>query len=447
MTQIQEIAAQAETTAKKLGIDKYDIYGSSVDETSVQVDKGEPKQVKASNRSSVIVRVWNSDNRLGVTTTSDVDPIGLELALKTAQEASDFGATEHVPDFSPEAAAPTAAVDVDPQPQVPVSNLIEQLVAAEKTLLEAHDAIASVPYNGLAQRDIERFYINSEGALRQEARTYASIYLYGKTEQEGRKPRAAGAMRIHQGMSQLDTEGCLREAEDKIISHLNYEKIPSGKYRVLFSAEAFLSLLGAFSNLFNAQSVLDKRSLSTPESIGTQIASPLLSVYDDALHPENVSAETFDGEGTPTRRLPLITDGVLANFMHSAGTAKRLNASPTGHASIGAKVTVGANYYHVLPGKAASEDFSIESADNVIWIDDLQALHAGVNALQGSFSLPFDGWMLHRGEKTSIESATVAGDIQDVLKSIIYVEPEVEITPGGICPRIWVDSLSITGES
>ncbi|MEO0536042.1 MAG: TldD/PmbA family protein [Cyanobacteria bacterium P01_A01_bin.123] len=446
MTQIQDIAAQAETTAKKLGIAKYDIYGSSVDETSVQVDRGEPKQVKASNRSSVIVRVWNNDDRLGVTTTTDLDTTGLELALKTAQEASDFGAKEHVPDFSPEATAPTANVEVESQPQAPVSNLIEKLVAAEKTLLEAHDAIASVPYNGLAQRDIERFYLNSNGALRQEARTYASIYLYGKTEQEGRKPRAAGAMRIQSGLSQLDTAGCLKEAADKIISHLNYEKIQSGKYPVVFSAEAFLSLLSAFSNLFNAQSILDKRSLSTPESLGTQVASPLLTVYDDALHPENISAETFDGEGTPTRRLPLITDGILANFLHSAGTAKRLKAKPTGHASIGAKVSVGANFYHVLPGKTVSDSLSLESAENVIWIDELQALHAGVNALQGSFSLPFDGWMLHQGEKTSIESATVAGDIQDVLNSIIYMEPEAEITPGGICPRVWVDALSVTGE-
>ena len=84
MTNIQDIAARAGSTAKKLGITKYDIYGSYTDKTSVQVDRGEPKQVKASNRSSIIVRVWNSSDRLGVTTTTDLDDSGLELALKTA---------------------------------------------------------------------------------------------------------------------------------------------------------------------------------------------------------------------------------------------------------------------------------------------------------------------------------------------------------------------------
>lgn len=446
MPTLQEIAAYAEDSAQKQGIQKYDLYGSSVDETSVQVDKGEPKQVKASQRSSVIVRVWNEQGRLGVTTTTDVDPNGISLALQTAAEASAFGATAHIPDFSPEATTETASIDYETASAAPVQNLIETLVDAEKTLLEAHPAIASVPYNGLAQRAMDRFYLNSAGALRQEDRTYASVYLYSKTEQEGRKPRSAGAVRFNRGLTNLDVEACIQEATTKTISHLDYQKIDSGKYPVVFSAEAFLSLLGAFSNLFNAQSILDNRSLSTAESLGTQIASPLLTVYDDALHAENIGVETFDGEGTPTRRLPIITKGVLKNFLHSAGTAKRMGAKPTGHASIGAKVSVGANFYHVMQGQPSGESLSLETAQNVIFIDDVQALHAGVNALQGSFSLPFDGWLMNQGEKTSIESATVAGDFCELLKSIVHIEAESEITPGGVCPRVWVESLSITGE-
>lgn len=446
MPNIQELATTARTSAKQLGIKKFDIYGSSVDETSVQVDRGEPKQVKASNRSGVTVRVWNENNTVGVTSTTDVDSNGIELALKTALEASFFGVKENIPDFSPEATVPITAKTEDTAPAAPVAKLIDTLIEAEKELLSAHEAIAGVPYNGLAQRDIDRFYLNSDGAVRNEARSYTSIYLYTKTEQEGKKPRSAGAFRINRSLADLDIKNCLTEAAEKTISHLNYEKVKSGKYRVVFSPEAFLSLLGAFSNLFNAQSILDKQSLSTPESLGTQIASSLLSVDDDALHPENVGAETFDGEGTPTRRVSLIENGVLTNFIHSAGTAKRMNAQPTGHANIGAKVSVSPHFYHVLPAAAPQQEYSLDTAENVIFIDDLQALHAGVKALQGSFSLPFDGWIVNNGKRTSIESATVAGDFLELLQSIIFVEKEPELTPGGVCPRVWVDNLSITGE-
>ena len=446
MPQISELTNYAKDSASKLGIQKFDIYGSSVDETSVQVDDGEPKQVKASNRSGVTVRVWNENNTVGVTSTTDVHMEGIELALKTAYEASFFGAKENVPDFSPEATAPITAKSTETAPQAAVAELIDTLIKAEKQLLEAHPAIKGVPYNGLAQRDVSRFYLSSDGAARNEARSYASIYLYSKTEQEGKKPRSAGAFRISRSLEQLDIAACLQEAADKTISHLNYEKVKTGKYRVVLSPKAFLSLLGAFSNLFNAQSILDKQSLSTRESLGTQIASPLLCVCDDALHSENVAAETFDGEGTPTRRVPIITNGVLASFLHSAGTAKRMNAQPTGHANIGAKITVSPHFYHVFPGAADQQEYSIDNADNLILIDDLHALHAGVKALQGSFSLPFDGWIVNNGKRTSIESATVAGDFLELLQSIIFVEQEAELTPAGVCPRIWVDNLSITGE-
>lgn len=446
MPNIHELANYAKESANQLGIKKFDIYGSTVDETSVQVDQGAAKQVKASNRSSVTVRVWNEDQTMGITTTTDVDPNGVKLALKTAYEASFFGVKEHVPDFSPEASAPIANGSDGKAPQAPVSKLIERLIEVEKELLDAHPAIKGVPYNGLAQRDLDRFYLNSNDALRRESRSYSSIYLYSKTEEEGKKPRSAGAFRISHSLEELDISGCLKETAQKTISHLNYEKVKTGKYRVVLSPEAFLSLLGAFSNLFNAQNILDKQSLSTPESLGTQVASPLLSVCDDALHPDNVTSTTFDGEGTPTRRVSLITEGVLTGFLHSSGTAKRLNQEPTGHANIGAKVTVGSHFYHVFPGASAQEELSLANAENVIFIDELQALHAGVKSLQGSFSLPFDGWIVDKGNLRSIESATVAGDFLELLKSIIFVEKEAELTPAGVCPRIWIDELSITGE-
>jgi PmbA protein len=446
MPKVEEIASYAQTSACQLGIKKYDIYGSSVDENSVQVDRGEPKQVKASNRSSVIVRVWNENNTMGVTSTTDVDPIGIELALKTALEASFFGVQENVPDFSPQTKTKIADISREIATPVPVSTLIEKLIATEKELLDAHPAIKGVPYNGLGQQSVDRFYLNSDGAIRNESRSYASIYLYTKTEEEGKKPRSAGAFKVSSSIEQLDISGCLQEAAEKTIAQLNYQPIKTGKYRVVFSPRAFLSLFGAFSNIFNAQNILDKQSLSDEKSLGKQIASPLLGVCDDALHPDNVSAETFDGEGTPTRRISLITNGVLNSFLHSSVTAKRMNTEPTGHANIGAKVTVSPHFYHVFAPEAVGENYTLEEVENVILIDELQALHAGVNSLQGSFSLPFDGWRIEKGKQIAIESATVAGDFLDLLKSIIFIEKEAELTPGGICPRVWVDELSITGE-
>ncbi|YAI82705.1 MAG: TldD/PmbA family protein [cyanobacterium endosymbiont of Rhopalodia sterrenbergii] len=446
MLNIKKIAEYARLSAKELGIDKYDIYGLSIDETSVEVDSGEPKQVQASNRSSVIVRVWSKRKTVGVTTTTDIDDKGVKLALETAREASAFGIEDNTPEFSPEAKKPITESSHSWVSHVPVPTLISTLIKAEKQLLEAHQAIIGVPYNGLSQESIARFYINSEGALRKEEGSYSSIYLYSRTEEEGRKPRGASSVKISHSLPELDIDGCLKEVIEKTISHINYQSIPSGKYRIVLSPTSFLSLIDAFSNIFNAQNILDNQSLSNRNSLGTEIASPLLCLCDDALHPHNVATETFDGEGTPTRRVELITNGILSGLLHSAGTAKRMNAKLTGNANTGSKVTVSSHFYHVFASEQYAQKLSLEESDGVILVDHLQALHSGVNSLQGSFSLPFDGWVVNKGELTSIDAATIAGDIRDLLKSIIYIESEAEVLPGGICPRVWIDELSVTGE-
>ena len=70
-----------------------------------------------------------------------------------------------------------------------------------------------------------------------------------------------------------------------------------------------------------------------------------------------------------------------------------------------------------------------------------------MKASQGSFSLPFDGWLIRGGETRSIEAATVAGDIRAVLKGLIGFEGPAKITPDGLCPHVWVEGLSITGDA
>jgi len=55
--------------------------------------------------------------------------------------------------------------------------------------------------------------------------------------------------------------------------------------------------------------------------------------------------------------------------------AKRLNAQPTGHANMGAKVMVGS---HFTMSSRSSSPTGMQPADakDVIFIDQLQALHA-----------------------------------------------------------------------
>ena len=443
-----------ERLASGHGISRWDLGASCSSDTSVQVDRGEAKQMKAAQRSAITVRVWNGEGLVGISSTSDLSDEGLARALSVARDASAFGNADDTPAFSPLATAPLQELDQPLHEPQNILRLLETLKEAERQLLDRHASIGTVPYNGLAQRSSERIYLNSIGACRQQLQTTASLYLYARAEEAGRKPRSAGAVRLAYGATELDIAGCIDEAAERTISHLDYAPIQTGHYTCVFSPEAFLDLIGAFSSLFNARAVLDGVSLSNRESLGQSLACPFFNLHDNGLHPGNIGASSFDGEGTPTQRLALVEGGVLKNFLHSEATARRFGVAPTGHAGMGAKVSVGPDYFEIGPAGSGGPELQGQSGLDhlthqgpLVLIDSLSALHAGVKASQGSFSLPFDGWLINRGERVSIEAATVAGDIRTVLKALIGFEGPAKVTPDGVCPHVWVDGLSITGEA
>ncbi len=436
--------------AKTEGIRQWDLGAACSNDSSVQVDRGEAKQMKGSQRSSITVRVWNDQGLIGITSTSDLTDAGLGKALRLARQASDFGNPSDVPAFSPQAKAPLPDLHRPLRPSQGIKRLLEMLKQAEADLLGRHPSILTVPYNGLAEASYEQIYLNSEGALRQMKRTQASIYLYARAEENGRKPRSGGAVRLALGSQDLDLSGCIQEAADCTISHLDYKPIQTGNYLVCFTPDAILDLLGAFSSMVNARAVLDGVSLSQRESLGSTIAVPFLTLHDNGLHPSHIGASAFDGEGTPTRKLCLIDGGRLESFLHSEATARAFGVAPTGHAGLGAKVSVGPDWFEVSTTEGESSGSNLhhqKTKEPFVLIEGLNALHAGVKASQGSFSLPFDGWLVNQGEKISIEAATVAGDIRTLLNSIIHIEPDSVIRPGGISPHVWVEGLSITGEA
>ena len=268
------LRSRIETLAKDQGIGRWDLGAASSSDSSVQVDRGEAKQMKAAQRSSITVRVWNGDGLVGITSTSDLSDSGLQKALAGAQEASAFGNPDDCPAFSPLATAPLEPLDQPLHEPRGILELLTSLKDAERQLLDRHPALTTVPYNGLAERSSERLYLNSDGACRQQQLTTASLYLYARAEEAGRKPRSAGAVRLAYGAADLDIAGCITEAAERTIAHLDYAPISTGHYTCVFSPEAFLDLIGAFSSLFNARAVLDGVSLSQRGSLGQSLAVP-----------------------------------------------------------------------------------------------------------------------------------------------------------------------------
>ena len=448
---VTQLANFIKKGAETLNIKKWDFGASFSNDFSVQIDKGIAKQLKASQKQVLTLRVWNDKDLVGITTTSDLSEVGLEKALFQANLASEYGNKNEKTDFSPLSKDPLKSFIPKINNPAGIKKLLLILRKAETSLLNKHHAIKSIPYNGLSESFFKRVYANSDGASRSYQNSQAALYLYARAEEKDRKPRSSGAVKIGYTLDDIDIDSCINEAADKTISHLNYSSIETGKYKICLSPEAFLTLLNAFSSMFNARSILDGVSISSKDSLGDTVSNPSLNLYDDGLHEKNISSVPFDGEGTPTKRICIIKEGKLQNFIHSESTARVFKTKPTGHAGLGSKVSVSPDWLVVeKSNNPLFLDQNLnhgEYLEKYIYIEELNAIHAGVKASQGSFSLPFDGWLCENGKKISIEAATVAGDFKTLLKEIINIEKIQYLTTSGISPHVWVKELSITGDA
>lgn len=445
---IEQLKTDIQSIAKSLGIQKYDVYGVSKEESSASSKNKKPFSLISASKSSMLIRVWNQSHQVGVTSTSNLTHDGLNDAFKLAQSSSEFGSLENTYDFSENCLNENENIHFHENHfhSTNMGELVEKITLAETKILENSPIFKSVPYNKVSESFTTRFYFNSVGASKTEDKNISFCYFYPLAQEEGKIAREAGHITIVNGFQNLNVSECAEKAILKTKNHLNYKNIKTGKYQVIFSPEAFLDLFNAFSNIINAQNILDKKSLSNIETLDSQIASPLFSLYDSPLHEKNPSKSYFDEEGTRTQNTEIIKNGVLKTFLHSSYTAKKFQTRSTGNGNIGAKVTVSPHFYHIV-GKQCDHILNLKNAQNTVYIEGVKSLHAGVNSLQGSFSLPFDGFLVHEGKRESIESATVAGDFLSLLKNICYVGETEEVTASGISPEIWISELSITGNA
>ena len=206
----KEITNQISKSAEFLNLKKWDYGASFSNDYSVQVDKGIAKQLKASEKQVLTIRVWNNSNLVGITTTSDISESGIQTALKQANIASEFGNKKEKTDFSPLAKEPIEVQEVREINPAGIKKLLKVLREAELKLLDSHEAITSIPYNGLSESFYERIYANSYGAFRNYSKSQAALYLYARAEEKDKKPRSSGSVKLGYGVDDIDIESCIK---------------------------------------------------------------------------------------------------------------------------------------------------------------------------------------------------------------------------------------------
>ncbi len=275
---------------------------------------------------------------------------------------------------------------------------------------------------------------------------YAYISVIGKDETA---THSAYGISYNRDFNALNEDDIVQKAHDKLVAKFGAESVATGLYPIVFSNEAFASLLSVFMSSFSAEMAQKDMSLLKGK-VGQTIASKRFSLIDDPLLENGLASAPFDGEGVPMYRKHIIKDGKFETFLHNMNTAKKDGVKTTGNASRGSfKATVG-----VAPSNAFVEpsDLSVadlySQVDNGLVITELDGLHAGANSISGDFSLSARGFKLKDGKAAgAVNQIVVSGNFFKMIQNVVAVADDLKfrLSPIG-SPTVYVGQLNIAGK-
>jgi PmbA protein len=219
-------------------------------------------------------------------------------------------------------------------------------------------------------------------------------------------------------LSDLTDEAGIDGAQNAIAS-IGGQRVPSGRYRVVFGPQPIADLMNNL--VVPACTASSFYSLSTPflGKLGHEVASPLVSVYDDGAAPGLAGSKGITCEGLPTGRTDLIRRGVLRGCLSNWYESRRLLRDPalgeklgaTGPAAEAALVprngfrfgASGGRQFDTPPGIAAS-NVIVEGEDPVSLDELLRRVGDGLYIGRIWYTYPING--LRAGDFT----CTVVGD-------------------------------------
>jgi PmbA protein len=220
--------------------------------------------------------------------------------------------------------------------------------------------------------------------------------------------------------------------------------IPTGDYPVVLSPLAYAELLGnVFVPALNGRSVHSGRS-RLAHSLGENIADPRIAMYDDPLLPRASGSVRWDAEGTPTRKIDFVRDGVLQTFAYDLKTAYRYDKKTTGSAIRGGFGGLPAIGHHNFIVDGKRENILDE---RVVYVHNVVGAHTA-NPMSGDFSVEIANafWMEDGGFEEPVRSAMMSGNVFDLHKDIAGMSRETRAVGSLILPSIRLNKQRIIGK-
>jgi len=184
---------------------------------------------------------------------------------------------------------------------------------------------------------------------------------------------------------------------------------PEGKVRALLSPEIFGMILEPVMLGVNGRNVARGDS-PLRDRLGERILSPKLTLIDDPHLDYSPGATEIDSNGVPTRKMNIVTEGVLEAFLYDLDSAGLAGAEPTGHDGCSP------HFLTTLPGERHSDEM-LASLDDGIFIKGLLGFGMS-NMINGDFSGNVClGYRVKNGRIVGrVKNTMIAGNVYELLK-------------------------------
>ncbi|MBN1682064.1 TldD/PmbA family protein [Candidatus Bathyarchaeota archaeon] len=298
--------------------------------------------------------------------------------------------------------------------------------------------------SGLNRSVTEHIIVNSQGV---EARTKGTIFSgsIGVKFEKGLDTSIGSEPINGRSLKELETLDAGKKAAEKAKARIGAKKISSGIMDIVLDHK---STLGSLASLLNSGANGLTAALGTAfltGKIGEKVAEKGITIKDDPFVPGGVASQSFDDEGTPTKKLVLIEKGLFKNYLTDSYSANRLNVENNGHGaknSLISKPTPTITNVIISPGKWNTEEI-IKDTKKGILIEDsgltLQGASTNISRMVDN------GYYIENGEiKHPVKNTMVGITVFDALSNINAISKEIVNLWGSQTPNIRITKVKIS---
>ncbi len=406
------IATEALDTARARGADGAKIRFTQGEKVGCSFEAGRLKQASAAQNASYAVTVLARGRRARAEGT---DPGDLDEIVSRAVALAQAGSVAHF-DAWPAPGDVTAVERHSPETaELPRERLIdacERIVAA----LKDYDSDLFIEAGG-SRKESEGLLVTTGGVRHVGRRTGWSLNAYAQRT-DGTDMLFAGFGRAWNAVNELfDPDRIIAEILGDLRHGETVTPAPQGRTTALLSPEVFSMLLQAVELGVSGRNVA-KGDSPLRGRIGERVLDASVTLIDDPHVPFAPGSAEVDGDGVPTRRTDIFTDGVLKGFLYDLDSAGLAGAEPTGHDHCSPHAP------EVLPGDRPHEEL-LAGVDDGLLLKGLIGFGQG-NLVNGDFSCNVGlGFRVRHGEIVGrVKNTMVAGNVYDLLAADIRLSSD-----------------------